>query len=118
MAQRTITQLFCDLHDDEEVVGEETITFAFDGRDYEIDVCEEHGSELHEVMAIYTAHARRRSASGGSPAKAPTQRKARGANGYDASAVRAWAKDAGYDVADRGRIKPEIVEAFRTAGGS
>jgi hypothetical protein len=31
--------------------------------------------------------------------------------------VRAWARSAGLEVADRGRIRPEIVQAYREAGG-
>lgn len=29
--------------------------------------------------------------------------------------VRAWAKAAGYEVADRGRLRPEILAAYATA---
>ncbi|BBX83724.1 histone-like nucleoid-structuring protein Lsr2 [Mycolicibacterium aubagnense] len=31
------------------------------------------------------------------------------------TAIREWARDEGYEVSDRGRIKAEIVEAFEAA---
>jgi hypothetical protein len=33
----------------------------------------------------------------------------------DTQAVRAWAESNGYEVSSRGRIKGEIIEAFRAA---
>lgn len=33
------------------------------------------------------------------------------------SVIRAWAKDAGYQVGARGRLSAEIVTAYRSANG-
>jgi hypothetical protein len=35
----------------------------------------------------------------------------------DTSAVRAWAKDNGYEVADRGRLPAEVTDAYLAANG-
>jgi hypothetical protein len=36
--------------------------------------------------------------------------------GVDPAAVRAWAKGNGVEVSPRGRIKADVIEAFRAAG--
>lgn len=47
---------------------------------------------------------------------APQRRKGRQAGvRNDLDAIRAWARDNGHQVADRGRIKAEIVEAYDAA---
>ena len=39
MAQKTVVTVVCDLPHDGEIEGTETVSFAFDGTAYEIDVC-------------------------------------------------------------------------------
>ena len=65
MAQKTVVTVVCDLPHDGEVEGTETVSFAFDGTAYEIDVCSTHAKELRETFGQYTEHARRASAAGG-----------------------------------------------------
>ncbi len=107
MAQRTV--LVDDLDGGE---AAETVVFALDGTAYEIDLNEDNAAQLRDDLASWVAHARsqggprrtrgRRSAA----AKAPTA---------DNATIRAWARDAGYAVSDRGRIPGEVVDAYHAA---
>jgi len=113
MAQRILTLLFCDMHDeDSETKGTETVAFAMEGRNYELDACQAHADALRAAMAPFTAMARRKSS--GRPPSAPAQRRSSPA-GPPAGAIREWAKANGYAVADRGRIAPYLVSKYNDA---
>ncbi|MFS0910011.1 Lsr2 family protein [Micrococcus luteus] len=92
----------------------ETMTFTVSGKDYAIDLNEEHAqqlqaviSEFEEKMSPYVAKARPLGKS--TTAKATATR----APSYDAKAVREWAEKNNYEVSARGRIRQEVVEAYR-----
>lgn len=113
MAQRVQVLLVCDLHDGE-VEGDETITFALDGRAYDIDVCADHAAGLRDAFAPYVGAARR-SGSGGGRGRA---RRGGGsaAPSVDPAAVRAWARSNGIKVSERGRISADVLEQYSAAG--
>ncbi len=48
----------CDLHEDE-TEGVETVKFGFDGYDYEMDVCAEHGEQVQDQLQDLNSHTRR-----------------------------------------------------------
>jgi len=113
MAQRVNVVLVDDLDSSE---AAETVTFALDGVDYEIDLSESHSAELRSALSLYIGHARRtggrrrggrRAASAGSPAS--------GSEGTSAADIRAWARENGWDVPDRGRVSSEVREAYAAA---
>ena len=85
--------------------ADETVTFALDGVDYVIDLTTAHAAELRDVLAPYTRAGRRQS---GRKRAAATPRASRG----DLEQVRAWARDNGYQVADRGRVKASVLDAY------
>src|SRR5215467_2853407 len=72
MVQKTVVTMVCDLPHDEEVGGNETVSFSVDGTGYEIDVCTAHAKELHDIFGGYITHARRVSGSGARRRKART----------------------------------------------
>lgn len=112
MAQKLQVLLTCDL-DDDEVEAVETVTFGYEGANYAFELCAEHLDELNNVMHGYIASARR--------ADGPTRRArsrggtARAGAGEGLGAVRAWAREAGYEVSDRGRIPAEVRQAYDAA---
>src|SRR5512144_1156826 len=55
MVQRLIMERFDDLDGSPAV---ETVRFGYAGREYEIDLNEEHASHLDEALAPYVEHAR------------------------------------------------------------
>lgn len=116
MAQKVQVLLTCDL-DEDDVPAAETVTFGYDGVTYQFELCEEHRDEFANTMHGYIGAARRAKGGGGasgrSRAAAPSapSRPAR----QDVSAIREWAREAGYEVSSRGRIPTEIREAYEAA---
>lgn len=110
MAQQ-IQTLFIDDLDGSEAQG--TVRFALDGAEYEIDLNEGHSKELRESLAKYVGHARK---VGGGSRRAP-RGAARRAASIDTTVVRAWAKEQGIDIKERGRVPGDIVEKYRAAQG-
>jgi hypothetical protein len=85
--------------------AEETLSFALDGRGYEIDLSVKNAKALRDALAPYVGHAR----------KAGRRRTGRGGNGPTPADIRAWARDNGFDVPDRGRVSSEVREAYLAA---
>jgi hypothetical protein len=107
MARKTVIILEDDLDGSE---ASETVQFAIDGAEYEIDLSEEHANELRQAIGRFTAVARRSPGGRGRPA---VRRSPLG--GIDAKAVRKWALDNGLKVNTRGRIQADIVEQYQAA---
>ena len=111
MAQRVNVVLVDDLDGSDAV---ETVSFALDGVDYEIDLSEQHAGELRNALSLYIGHGRRtggrrRKSSSGGSAKAPA------AGGPSPSEIRAWARENGWDVPERGRVAADVREAYAAA---
>lgn len=58
MGKKVIELLYDDI-DGEEVEAAETVKFAVDGAEYEIDLTEQHAKELRAAAAPYVESARR-----------------------------------------------------------
>ncbi|MDG4668643.1 Lsr2 family protein [Mycobacterium sp. 236(2023)] len=114
MAEVIIRQLVDDI-DGSEILdgGGERVSFSLRGVDYQIDLSKANVTKLEKAFKPYIAAAEKLGTS--RQARRP---KAKG-NGRVPSeqlaAIRDWARQNGYEVSDRGRIKGEIVEAFETA---
>ncbi|MBW8799955.1 histone-like nucleoid-structuring protein Lsr2 [Streptomyces sp. 900105755] len=109
MAQKVQVLLVDDLDGGE---ADETVTFALDGKTYEIDLTTANADKLRGLLDPYVKGGRRTGgrASGG-------RGKARAASGgsQDTAQIRAWAKENGYDVNDRGRVPATIRQAYEDA---
>lgn len=88
----------------------ETVSFSLDGASYEVDLNEAHASELRGAFGPWISAGRRTSSR-----KAQSRARKAQAGGSDAAAIRAWAKSAGMDVPERGRIPAKIREAYDAA---
>ncbi len=112
VAQKVQVLLVDDLNGGE---ADETVTFALDGKSYEIDLSDSNAQKLRDSLADFVKAGRR---TGG---RASSGRgKARGAasgGSQDTAKIRAWAKENGYSVNDRGRVPADIREAFEKANG-
>jgi len=95
----------------------ETVGFALDGVDYEIDLSDEHAAELREAISLYVGHARRTGGRRRSGRKVTSSGNGTGDGGGSATAaeIRAWARDNGWDVPERGRVSAEVREAYAAA---
>jgi nucleoid-associated protein Lsr2 len=88
----------------------ETLRFAFDGTAYEIDLNAKNGTAFRTQLAPYLEHARK-------TGRAPARRAGRAASSRQRSGdIRAWAKEHGLAVSDRGRIPASVAEQYQAAG--
>jgi hypothetical protein len=93
--------------------ADETISFALDGVSYEIDLSEANAEALREALAGYLEAARR---VGGRASRRATGGKSRAAaERVDMTELRAWARENGYQVSDRGRVSGEVRAAYEAA---
>jgi hypothetical protein len=108
MAQKVQVLLVDDLDGSE---ATETVTFGLDGASYEIDLSTGNANKLRKELEPYVEHARKASGSG-----AARRRRTRTGPGRERSAqIRAWAKQRGYKVNERGRIPANIVAEYEAA---
>jgi len=114
MARKVQVILSDDL--DENVPADETVSFALDGTNYEIDLSDSNAREMRDALSRYVQAARKVGrasgrASGGGRSRATGGRMDR----EQAGAIRDWARKNGHQVSDRGRIPASVVEAYESA---
>jgi hypothetical protein len=100
MAKQTTVTLIDDLDGG---TAAESVLFALDGTSYEIDLSAKNAKALRSALAVYVAAARK--TSGGVKRKA-------GRSASDADQIRAWAKENGHAVSERGRISAELRNLY------
>ncbi len=87
----------------------ETVRFAFDGADYEIDLNTKNAATFRMQLVPFIEHARK-------PGRSQPRRAARTAASRRRSGdIRAWAKDHGIQVSERGRIPASVMEQYQAA---
>jgi hypothetical protein len=109
---------------------------SWEGTDYSLDVCVKHGSALGDVLsqlkgfvdagqrqsgrrgrrAVAAASGAAPRASRGSRAAASKSTSGTAPKRGDLGAVRAWARENGHKVSERGRIPSALLAAFDAAG--
>ena len=111
MARETITKLVDDLDGG---AASETVTFGLDGQFFEIDLSAKNAKKLRSELAIFIEHGNRVNARAGG--RGAGRRAAAGSTEQN-RAIRQWAQAKGYDVAGRGRLRQDIVDAFHQKAG-
>jgi nucleoid-associated protein Lsr2 len=113
MAQKVQVLLVDDLDGGE---ASETVSFAIDGNNYEIDLSGKNADELRDAFAKYVGSARKAGRStSSSSGRSSSRRSSAGSTSMDrdqAAAIRSWAKGKGLKVSDRGRIPATIIEQY------
>ena len=118
MAQQVNVKFVDDL-DGSDAAG--TVSFAIDGRAYDIDLSEDNAARLHDSLASFVAAARK--SRGASAATGRRKQKMTASSGRrpqpldreQTAAIRAWARQNGHQVSERGRISKTVVDAFQAA---
>jgi hypothetical protein len=105
MATRIETTLIDDLDGGE---AAETLTFALDGADYEIDLSQANADALRGSLEAFVSKARR--VGGRKQAGTPARRGA-----SNTKQIRDWAESQGMTVNSRGRLNSTVVEAYEKA---
>ena len=96
--------------------ADETVSFALDGAEYEIDLSSANASELRNALAPWLAHARKVGGRRRSRATAPTAARSSAAEGPGSTSdIRSWALENGMEVSSRGRISSEVRSAYEQA---
>jgi hypothetical protein len=92
--------------------ADETVRFGLGGTEYEVDLSKKNANAFRRQLAPFIEHARR-------AGRGPRRRPGRTASSRERSAdIRAWAKDQGITVSDRGRIPASVAEQYdATTGG-
>ena len=108
MAQHFQTRYIDDLDGTDLGENANTLSFAFDGKDYAIDLSDENAETFRQVIAPYIEAGRRVT---GTRTKTTRTRSTSG----NTKAVRQWARANGYDVSDRGRIPDNVMDAYTAA---
>jgi hypothetical protein len=107
MATRIVTELRDDLDGSQ---AEETVRFAIDGTEYEIDLSGRNANRLRNSLGDFIQHGRK---VGG---KRRNGRRSSSATGIDTTAVRKWAEAHNIQVSSRGRISADVLERYKRAG--
>jgi hypothetical protein len=97
--------------------ADETLKFALDGTNYEIDLSSKHADKLRKSLEKFVLAARRVGrgpvAATGRPRAGTSARSDRVQN----QAIRDWAKRRGIELNERGRIPRTIIEQYEAEAG-
>lgn len=90
--------------------ADQTMRFGLEGVDYQIDLSNENAEKLREALKPFIEVAMKTNGRGRrSPGRSGGQRSSQTAK------VRAWAKEQGLNVSDRGRIHQDIFDKYEAA---
>jgi Lsr2 len=90
--------------------ADETVRFAVDGTDYEIDLSAKNAAALGKLLAPYIEHGRKAGRASARRALRPAASRQRSGD------IRAWAKQHGLAVSERGRIPASVVQEYEASG--
>lgn len=112
MAQRPYTIVTCDFDHEEETEGTNSYVLTINNKTYSVDLCPEHYEEVGVALDKIVSNGTKV----GTVSRARSSGSRRASRGADLNAaIREWAAAQGYEVASRGRIPQELVEAFEAS---
>jgi len=114
MAKTTIVQVSDDLDGS---ANASEVRFAFEGAEYTIDLTSKNRKTLEKALRPYIeagtkVSARHSGASRSARSKHSRNSRNSGNSAVDLAAVRAWAKENGHQVSDRGRLPKAVLDAY------
>ena len=106
-----VTKMSVIISDDLDGSGDaEPVSFGLDGTSYEVDLGAKNRARFEKALAPFIKAGRRLPTSTGgrrpSRASGPS---------LDNAAIRAWAKTAGLQVSERGRISADVIRQYEAA---
>jgi hypothetical protein len=87
--------------------ADQTVQFGLEAVDYEIDLSTTNASLFRTQMAPFLEHARK--------AGRGQRRPARSSRRPNSAGIRAWAKEHGIHVSERGRIPASVIQSYDAA---
>ena len=114
MAKTTIVQVTDDLDGS---ANASEVRFAFEGTEYAIDLSSKNRKALEKALRPYVeagtkVSGRRSAATRSARPKRSGNSGNYGNSAVDLAAVRAWAKQNGHQVSDRGRLPRAVLDAY------
>jgi hypothetical protein len=114
MAQKVEVRLLDDLDGGQ---ADETVKFALDGHEYEIDLSSKHALALRQSLDQFIEVGRKIGRTSGSGRRGSAPGRSTAEHRERNQAIRDWAKSKGLEVSDRGRISQELVDQYETEVG-
>jgi hypothetical protein len=88
--------------------GAKTVAFSFDGVPYEIDLGDANRAKLEAALEPFMVAGRKMR-------RGDRRTGSRPGHSVDRAEVRAWAREAGLAVSERGRISGEVMRQYEAA---
>lgn len=92
-----------------------TIEFSVGGKNYIIDLSEQHAAEFNEALAPYIEHARRARRAPANKRKPRSSSEAARAKRQKNAEIRTWALENGVTVSKRGQLSQDTIAAYEAA---
>ena len=92
-----------------------TIEFSVGGKNYIIDLSEQHAAEFNEALAPYIEHARRARRAPANKRKSRSSSEAARVKRQKNAEIRAWALENGVTVSKRGQLGQDTIAAYEAA---
>jgi hypothetical protein len=92
-----------------------TIEFSVSGKNYIIDLSEQHAAEFNKALAPYIEHARRARRGPANKRKARSSSEAARIKRQKNAEIRAWALENGVTVSKRGQLGQDTIAAYEAA---
>lgn len=110
---RTITEVVVTDDYDGKPLPEETkpTTLSYNSRSYELYLSDANAKRLSDAIEKFTKNVQPVSP----PRRGRGKSRSTSSSSSDFAAIREWAKKNGHEVSSRGRIRAEVVEAYRAA---
>jgi len=92
-----------------------TIEFSVGGKNYIIDLSEQHADEFNKALAPYIEHARRARRAPANKRKSRSSSEAARVKRQKNAEIRAWALENGVTVSKRGQLGQDTIAAYEAA---
>lgn len=92
-----------------------TIEFSVGGKNYIIDLSEQHAAEFNEALAPYIEHARRARRAPANKRKSRSSSEAARVKRQKNAEIRTWALENGVTVSKRGQLGQDTIAAYEAA---
>ena len=110
MAKTTVTHITDDIDGSKDATE---VTFSFNGTDYSIDLSKKNLGAFEKAIKPYVDAATK--VTGRNSASRRTKTSPSAGTRRDLASIRAWAKQQGLQVSDRGRVSAAVVEQYDAA---
>lgn len=113
---KTITEVTDDLDGSTLPEGTTPFRLAYDGKEWDVYLSDENAEKLRSLLAEYTDTAQQVTSRGGARRGSTGSRGSSTRKGAeDLGAIRAWARENGLEVSERGRVAQDVKDAYYAA---